>query len=60
MKRENNGVLELIKEYYKCSYAKAREYSSLLDDSQLDIIKQRIDTGGLKGQNERKHNSSDD
>ena len=60
LKRENNGVLELIKEYYKCSYAKAREYSSLLDDSQLDIIKQRIDTGGLKGQNERKHNSSDD
>ena len=60
LKRENNGVLELIKEFYKCSYAKAREYSTLLDDSQLDIIKQRIDTGGLKGQNERKHNSSDD
>jgi len=60
LKRENNGVLELIKEYYKCSYAKAREYSTLLDDSQLDIIKQKVDIGGLKGQNERKHNSSDD
>ena len=60
LKRENNGVLELIKEYYKCSYAKAREYSTLLNDSQLDIIKQRIDTGGLKGQNERKYNSSYD
>ena len=35
--------------YYKCSYAKAREYATLLDDSQLDIIKRRIDTGGLKG-----------
>ena len=60
LKRENNGILELIKEYYKCSYAKAREYSTLLDDSQLDIIKQKVDIGGLKGQNERKHNSSDD
>ena len=52
LKRENNEVLELIKVYYKCSYAKAREYVTLLDDSQLDIIKQRIDTGGLKGNNE--------
>ena len=49
LKRENNEVLELIKVYYKCSYAKAREYATLLDGSQLDIIKQRIDTGGLKG-----------
>jgi hypothetical protein len=60
LKRENNGVLELIKEYYKCSYAKAREYSTLLDDSQLDIIKQKVDIGGLKGLNERSYNSSDD
>ena len=52
IKRESNDVLELIKTYYKCSYAKAREYASLLNDSQLNIIKQRIDTGGLKGKNE--------
>ena len=52
IKRESNDVLELIKTYYKCSYAKAREYATLLDDSQLNIIKQRIDTGGLKGKNE--------
>ena len=49
IKRESNDVLELIKTYYKCSYAKAREYATLLNDSQLNIIKQRIDTGGLKG-----------
>ena len=49
LKRESNDVLELIKTYYKCSYAKAREYATLLNDSQLNIIKQRIDTGGLKG-----------
>ena len=60
LKRENNGVLELIKEYYKCNYAKAREYSTLLNDSQLDIIKQRIDIGGLKGQNERKYHTNYD
>ena len=53
LKRENNGILELIKEYYKCSYAKARDYITLLDDSQLDIIKQRLETGGLKGNDER-------
>ena len=53
LKRENNGILELIKEYYKCSYAKARDYTTLLDDSQLDIIKQRLETGGLKGNDER-------
>ncbi len=53
LKRENNGILELIKEYYKCSYAKARDYITLLDDSQLDIIKQRLETGGLKGNYER-------
>ena len=52
LKRESNDVLELIKTYYKCSYAKAREYATLLNDSQLNIIKQRIDTGGLKGKNE--------
>ena len=53
LKRENNGILELIKEYYKCSYAKARDYTTLLDDSQLDIIKQRLETGCLKGNDER-------
>jgi len=49
LKRENNEVLESIMKYYKCSYAKASEYATLLNDSQLDIIKQIIDTGGLKG-----------
>ena len=51
-KKENNEVLELIKKYCKCSYARARDYALLLDDSQLDIIRQHIDTGGLKGNNE--------
>ena len=48
-KKENNGILDLIKSYYKCNYEKAREYATLLNDSQLNIIKQRIDTGGVKG-----------
>ena len=30
IKRENNDVLELIKNYYNCSYEKARDYSTLL------------------------------
>ena len=49
IKRENNDVLVLIKKYYNCSYEKARDYSTLLDDSQLDIIRQNIELGGLKG-----------
>ena len=51
-KKEDNQVLDIIKEYCKCSYAKARDYALLLNDSQLDIIRQHIDTGGLKGNNE--------
>jgi|TARA_B110000438_G_C15659616_1_gene583270 hypothetical protein len=49
IKRENNEILDLIRGYYNCNYEKAREYVTLLDDSQLNIIKQRIETGGLKG-----------
>ena len=49
LKRENNEVLELIKDYYKCSYAKARDYVTLLNDSQLDILRKHSDKGGLKG-----------
>ena len=49
IKRENNEILDLIKGYYNCNYEKAREYATLLNDSQLNIIKQRIDTGGVKG-----------
>ena len=49
IKRENNDTLELIKKYYSCSYEKARDYSTLLSDSQLDIIRQNIELGGLKG-----------
>ena len=51
-KKEDNVVLELIKKYCKCSYAKARDYALLLNESQLDIIRQQIDIGGLKGNNE--------
>ena len=48
-KKENNEILDIIKSYYKCNYEKARDYSTLLNDSQLNIIKQQIDIGGLKG-----------
>lgn len=48
-KKENNEILDIIKSYYKCNYEKARDYATLLDDSQLNIIKQRIDKGGVKG-----------
>ena len=47
LKRENNGVLELIKEYYKCSYTKARDYVTLLNDEEIESIKLQLNTGGI-------------
>ena len=44
-----NGIDCVIKDYYKCSYAKARDYVTLLNDSQLDILRKHSDKGGLKG-----------
>ena len=47
LKRENNEVLESIKEYYKCSYTKARDYVTLLNDEEIESIKLQLNTGGI-------------
>lgn len=37
-----------IREYYNCSYQKAIEYSKILTDEQIVILKHRMDKGGRK------------
>jgi hypothetical protein len=40
--------LECIKKYYKYSNEKAYQALKILNKSQLDFIKQRLETGGIK------------
>jgi hypothetical protein len=46
-KKIDNQNLELIKEYYKYSDAKARTALSILGDKELAIIKQKLEKGGI-------------
>ena len=47
-KKQDNDIIELIKQYYKCSNDKARVAFSLLSEEQLDIIKKKLNKGGVK------------
>lgn len=48
MRKEELSNLQTVKKYYGYSDEKARQVLPLLSDEQLDIIRQRFDTGGLK------------
>jgi|TARA_B100001175_G_scaffold304103_1_gene299769 hypothetical protein len=48
IRKEELSNLELIKKHYKYSDEKAKQVLPLLNDDQLNIIRQRLDTGGLK------------
>ena len=48
MRKEELSNLQTVKKYYGYSDEKARQVLPLLSDEQLDIIRQRLDTGGLK------------
>lgn len=41
-----SDVVSAISTYYQCSTAKAIEYSKILSDDQLNIIKDKLHTGG--------------
>ena len=47
-KKQDNENIELIKEYYSCNNDKARVALSLLSKQQLDIIKMKLNKGGVK------------
>jgi len=45
-KKEENGDLEIVKEYYQYSYEKASRVLSLLSEDQLIELRRRIQKGG--------------
>ena len=47
-KKQDNENIEIIKEYYSCNNDKARVTLSLLSEQQLDIIKKKLNKGGVK------------
>jgi len=47
IKSDKIEALDIVKSYYGYSTEKARQVLSILSDQQLDIIRKRIDKGGL-------------
>lgn len=47
-KREEIKDIDVIKEYYNCSFTKALEYATILTVEQIGILKQKLDKGGKK------------
>jgi hypothetical protein len=48
LKKEDIENLECVKSYYGFSTEKAKQALSLLDQSQINYIKTKLDTGGIK------------
>lgn len=44
--KKTESDLKSVSEYYECSYAKAKEYLSVLDDEQIAIIRKKLEKGG--------------
>lgn len=53
LKKETIADLELIKQYYSCSTEKAKEAFSILTAEQLDIIRKKLDRGGIDVKHKR-------
>ena len=47
-KKQDNENIELIKDYYSCNNDKARVTLSLLSEQHLNIIRQKLNKGGVK------------
>ena len=46
IKPEALNNIEIVKEYYKCSDKKAKEYANVLTDEQIKTIEKRLFKGG--------------
>lgn len=53
LKKETIADLELIKQYYFCSTEKAKEALSILTADQIDIIRKKLDRGGIDVKHKR-------
>ena len=47
-KKQDNENIQLIKDYYSCNNDKARVTLSLLSEQHLNIIRQKLNKGGVK------------
>ena len=47
-KKQDNENIQLIKDYYSCNNDKARTTLSLLSEQHLNIIRQKLNKGGVK------------
>ena len=47
-KKQDNEHIQLIKDYYSCNNDKARVTLSLLSEQHLNIIRQKLNKGGVK------------
>jgi predicted transcriptional regulator len=45
-KKEQNGDIDVVREYFQMSNEKAKQALSVLNDEQLTIIKQKLEKGG--------------
>lgn len=52
-KKEISEAQELVKEYYKYSNEKAKEALRVLSDDQIDMIKQKLQKGGLNAKSRK-------
>lgn len=48
----------LIKKYYSCNHIKAKEYLEILTDEDIEYIKNKLDSGGVKDEVVRKPRKS--
>ena len=48
IRKEDLDNLELIKKYYRYSDEKAKQVLSILTEDQLNFIRSKLDTGGLR------------
>jgi hypothetical protein len=47
VKKNEDESLELVSEWYGCSYSKATEILKIINKSTLDLIKQKLQKGGV-------------
>lgn len=46
-KKSENEDIDLVCEYYGCSYTRATEILKIINNKQLDLLKQKLQKGGV-------------
>lgn len=46
-KKEKNDELDIISEYYGCNYTRASEIHKIINKSNIDFMKQKLQKGGV-------------